>query len=68
MKTVKQTAEYTIFKRKDGRHAIRGNNRKWINGDAKVEILYAEALLKKPEPKAEAPAEEEAASEETAAE
>ena len=67
MKTVKHTAEYTIFQRKDGRHAIRGKNQKWINGDAKVEILYAEALLKKPEPKAEAPAEE-AATEETAAE
>ena len=67
MKTVKQTAEYTIFKRNDDRYAIRDNNRKWINGDAKVEILYAEALLKKPEPKAEAPAEE-VASEEAAAE
>lgn len=62
MKLVKQTAEYTILKRRDDRYAIRGANNKWINGDDKVEILYKEELMKRPEPKAaepeEAPAEE----------
>ncbi len=64
MKVVKKSAEYTVFKRRDGRYAVRGSNAKWINGDAKVEILYKEALLKKPEPKPE-PAAEEAAEEST---
>lgn len=60
MKLVKKTAEYTVFQRRDERYAVQGSNQKWINGDAKVEILYTEGLLKKPEPKAEpeAPAEE----------
>lgn len=69
MKTVKKTAEYTIFLRNDKRHAVRGANRTWINGDDKVAILQKENLVKKPEPKPEpvveeAPAE---ASEETKA-
>lgn len=57
MKVVKNTAEYTIFQRRDGRHAVRAAN-KWINGDEKVEILYKEELLKKPEPKAKEATEE----------
>ncbi|WNO09057.1 hypothetical protein [Teredinibacter sp. KSP-S5-2] len=69
MKLVKKTAEYSIFERKDKRHAVRGSNAKWINGEAKVEILQKEGLLKKPEPKPAEPApvedsQEEAASEE----
>ncbi|ACR11150.1 hypothetical protein [Teredinibacter turnerae] len=60
MKTVKTTAEYTIFQRKDDRYAVRNNKRKAINGDAKVEILIKEGLMTKPEPK---PAEPEAAEE-----
>ena len=60
MKQVKKTAEYTVFQRRDGRYAVRGTNSKWINGNDKVEILYKETLLAKPEPKAEpeAPAED----------
>lgn len=60
MKLVKKTAEYSVYLRRDGRHAVRGANAKWINGDDKTEILYNEELLKRPEPKAEeeAPAEE----------
>lgn len=68
MKTAKQTAEYTVLQRGDGRYAVRGRDKKWVNGDAKVEILVKEGLLKKaapkpkPEPEAgEAPAEEAAA-------
>lgn len=63
MKPVKKTAEYTIFQRKDERYAVRANDRKWINGAAKVEILLKEGLMKKPEPK---PAEPEAPAEESA--
>lgn len=39
MKTVKQAAEYTVLERRDGRYAVRGKDKKWINGEAKVEIL-----------------------------
>lgn len=66
MKTVKKTAEYTIFQRKDERYAIRGADRSWINGDAKVTILQTEGLLKKPEPKPAEP--EEVAADDAAAE
>lgn len=65
MKTVKKTAEYTVYQRRDERYAVCDANGKMINGDDKVAILHKEALLKKPEPKAE-PAEE--AAEDTAAE
>jgi len=57
MKLIKKTAEYTIFQRRDNRYAIKTKSG-WVNGDAKVEILYKEELLKKPEPKAEPVAEE----------
>ena len=67
MKVVKTTAEYTVFQRGDGRYAVRAKGRTWINGEDKVEILYNEGLLKKPEPKAE-PEPEEAPAEEASAE
>jgi uncharacterized protein affecting Mg2+/Co2+ transport len=56
LKTVKQAAGYTIFQRNDGRYAVRGQDRRWVNGDAKVDILVGEGLLKQqaPKPKAEA--------------
>ena len=66
MEIEKKTAEYVILKRADGRYAVKGKNKKFINGDDKVAILQAEGLLKAPEPKAEeAPAEETAETEET---
>lgn len=68
MKTVKQTAEYTVQQRGDGRYAVRGKDKKWINGDAKVEILVKEGLLKEqPKPKPQ-PAAEEAPADAPAAE
>ncbi len=53
MKLIKKAAEYSVFQRKDGRYAVRGNNKNWIHGEDKVSILQDEGLLKKPEPKAE---------------
>ena len=53
MKTVKRTAEYTVFQRGDSRYAVRGKDKKWINGEAKVEILVKEGLIQKPRPKAQ---------------
>lgn len=67
MKTVKQAAEYTVLERRDGRYAVRGKDKKWINGEAKVEILVKEGFLKKEKPKAKPKPEAEAASAEEAA-
>ncbi len=60
MKTVKKTAEYAIFKRKDGRYAVKNTNHKAINGDEKAKILLAEGLITLPASK---PAEPEATEE-----
>lgn len=69
MKTVKQHAAYTIFQRRDGRHAVRAKHGKkgksWLNGDDKVEVLAREGLITKPQPKtAPEPGENEASSKE----
>ena len=59
MKTIKKTAEYVIFQRKDGRYAVQNTKRKSINGDEKTEILNKEGLITLPKSKpAEAPAAE----------
>lgn len=62
METVKQTENYTIFKKRNGRYSVQGKNKKWINGDEKAKILADEGLIKlsvaAPAPVEEAPAEE----------
>ena len=62
MKLVKKTAEYSIYQRRDNRYAVKSAAKKAINGEDKVKILLAEALITAPEPKAPEPeaAEEEA--------
>lgn len=64
METIKSTEKHTIFKKKNGRFAVRGSKRKWVNGDEKRDILLANGLIKitKASPKA-APVEEAAAEE-----
>ena len=64
MKTIKKTDSYTIFQKRNGRYAIRGEGRQWVNAEEKVKILLEAGLIKLPESK---PAEPEAA-EETEAE
>jgi len=64
MKVVKQTAEYTIYQKRNNRYGVKDANRKWINADEKVKVLLAEGLIKVAEPAA--PVAEEAAEEETA--
>ena len=49
--------EYTLTKKRSGRYAVVGKDRKPINGDAKVEILLKEGVIKKQVKKAK-PAEE----------
>ncbi len=68
MQVEKKTAEYTVFKRADGRYAVQGKDKKFINGDDKVKLLIEEGLLTAPAPKTEEPAAAEAATEEEAAE
>ncbi|MEM7100674.1 MAG: hypothetical protein AAF541_20595 [Pseudomonadota bacterium] len=75
MKVVASTDEYTIYLRRDGRHAVVGSDKAPINGDAKVEILLAHELITAavpkpadPEPEDSAEAEADASSEEDVAE
>lgn len=71
MKEIKSVGENTIFEKKSGRYAIKGADKKYINGDDKAKILADAGLVKIPEPKAapvEEAAPEEAAEEAPAAE
>ena len=69
METVKETKEFKIFKKRNGRYGVKSSEGKWINGEDKVKILSTEGLIKvsvakkKEEPVEEAPAAEEAAPE-----
>ncbi|MEM9623618.1 MAG: hypothetical protein AAF993_18375 [Pseudomonadota bacterium] len=66
MKVVASTDEYTVYLRRDGRHAVKGADKAPINGDEKVKILLAHELITAPPPKAPDPepeAETEAAAE-----
>jgi len=61
MKLVKKTADYSIFKRKDGRYAVKDANKNAVNGEEKARILSEEGLITVTLPAApaeEAPAEE----------
>ena len=61
MKVVVKNDEYTIYRRRDGRYAVEGADKKPINGDEKVTILAANELIAVTLPAAP---EEEAGSEE----
>ena len=67
MKVVASTDEYTVYLRRDGRHAVVGKDKKPINGDAKVAILVEHDLVKAPPPPPppEPEPEEEAAAEDS---
>ncbi len=69
MKLVKKTAEYSIYKRRDDRFAVKDAKKQSVNGEEKVKILVAEGLVevKLPAPVEEAPEEEATAEEATAA-
>lgn len=62
MKLVKQTAEYSIYRRGDDRYAVKNADKKPVNGEEKARILLAEELIKVTLP-AEKPVEEPAAEE-----
>ncbi|MFM1891972.1 MAG: hypothetical protein RLZ44_1049 [Pseudomonadota bacterium] len=68
MKVAKKTSEYTVYARNDGRYAVKGQDKQFVNGEDKVKILLAEGLIKKSEPNPNKPAEEAPAAEGDAAE
>ena len=74
MEKLKESKEYTIFKKRSGRYAIKGPEGTWINGADKVKILNKEGFVKggmpsaKPKEEAPAPAAEAAAEEAAPAE
>ena len=74
MELIKKTDNYTIYKKKSGRYAVKNKEKKYLSDKEKVEILLEEKLIKlsprkKPEePAAEAAAEEAAPAAEAAAE
>ena len=55
MEEIKNTKEYTIFKKRSGRYAVVDAQGKPVNGKHKSEILFAEKLIKTPPPQTEAP-------------
>jgi hypothetical protein len=61
MQAVKTTKEYTVFKKRSGRHAVQKTDASWIRGNDKTQILLKEGLIKLTAPKkkeeAAAPAE-----------
>lgn len=68
MKEVQTAGEYTIYQKKSGRYAVKGADKKYVNGDDKAKILLDAGLVEITLPKpVEEPAEEpvEAAAEET---
>ena len=75
MKEVQTSGDYRIYEKRSGRYAVKGGDKKYVNGDEKAKILADAGLVTIPEPKAapveEAPAEEvpaEAAADEAPAE
>ncbi len=67
MKEVQTSGDYVIYEKRSGRYAVKGSDKKYVNGDEKAKILADAGLVTIPEPKA-APVEEEPPAEEAAAE
>jgi len=63
MEVLKETKEYTVYKKRSGRFAVKAADGKMLNGAEKVKVLQKEGVIKvlKSKPKEEAPAEEETA-------
>ena len=75
MQLEKKTESHKIYKRNDGRFAVKTLKGQPVNGDEKISVLLAEGLITAPEPKAapepeveEATPAEEASAEEASAE
>lgn len=46
MEKVKTVGEYTIYKKRSGRHSILNAQEQWIRGEEKVKILLEAKLIK----------------------
>ena len=46
MKIIKKTTEYSIYKKRNARYAIKSSDGKWLNAEKKIEILQEEELIK----------------------
>ena len=68
MEVVKETKEFTLLKKRNGRYGVKNAAGKWINSEEKVKVLLAEGLIKVAEPKKEEAPVEEAAADEAPAE
>jgi hypothetical protein len=72
MQVVTRTGEYTIYRKRNQRYAVRNKAKQWVRGDDKVAILLAHHLLEAPVAKApdhpEVPAVEETVAAEAGAE
>ena len=64
MELIKKTDNYTIYKKKSGRYAVKNKEKKYLSDKEKIEILLKEKLIKlspRKKPEEAAPAAEEAA-------
>lgn len=46
MELVKKAKEYSVYKKKSGRHCVLNASKQWIRGEDKVKILLKEGLIK----------------------
>lgn len=51
MKQVKKTKAYRVLEKRSGRYAVKNRKGRLVSGDAKTEILLAEGLVKRSEPR-----------------
>ncbi|MEM8844755.1 MAG: hypothetical protein AAGB35_06890 [Pseudomonadota bacterium] len=52
MKEVQTSGDYKIYEKRSGRYAVKGSDKKYVNGDEKAKILADAGLVTIPEPKA----------------
>ena len=46
MELVKQSGDFSIFKKRNGRFGVKNKAGKWVNAEEKVKVLLAEGLIK----------------------
>lgn len=46
MELVKKNEKHRIYKKRSGRFGIQDEQKRWINGDKKIELLVQEGLIK----------------------
>ena len=52
MKVVMRTGDYTIYRKRNQRYAVRNRNKQWVRGEDKTAVLLAHNLIEAPVPKA----------------